>query len=409
MAFILLPTLKGRILAVVFALFACAQLPVQHIVAADTATTATANTSNTNPEPKFFTRLLHLALACSLVGGFAYFFRTFVINRFNNGGSSFQLGLGTNITDPTSSYFLSKPQGKFADTIFGEQSEKLNQILCSIQQPEFFACVNAQPPQAILFYGPPGTGKTKRASAIAAELNAHFIETYGSNLFQVWIGTANRNIKAIFKKARELVQAEKIKRENKGTNKIHCVVFIDEVEAAAKDRSIGNESHSDNPLNALLTEIGSDKNDGILVIVATNCRKMLDKAFLRRFPDQIKIGRPTAKSLEAIFSQCVKNEKYVLANSFNIDWQDLAQKKFTGDDIKKLIKLAARNAGYRLAQQQQPLADIGDANKVITQQDINRALTQLKKQKIKELAKIAVGKDESDDERDDSKDEKSDS
>lgn len=94
----------------------------------------------------------------------------------------------------------------------------------------------------------------------------------------IFIGT----ISALFKKAISLSP---------------CILFIDEIDALAKNRgSFNSHDEREQTLNALLTEMdGFDTKDtGVLVIAATNRPSVLDKALLRsgRFDFHIHVPMP---------------------------------------------------------------------------------------------------------------------
>ncbi|PWW72250.1 hypothetical protein C7212DRAFT_19609, partial [Tuber magnatum] len=65
----------------------------------------------------------------------------------------------------------------------------------------------------VLLYGPPGTGKTLLARAVAKESGATVLEVSGSEVFDMYVGEGEKNVKAIFSLAKKLSP---------------CVVFIDE-------------------------------------------------------------------------------------------------------------------------------------------------------------------------------------
>lgn len=68
----------------------------------------------------------------------------------------------------------------------------------------------------LLLYGPPGTGKTLLAKAVARESGATVLEVSGSEVYDMYVGEGEKNVKAIFTLAKKLSP---------------CVVFIDEADA----------------------------------------------------------------------------------------------------------------------------------------------------------------------------------
>ena len=80
-----------------------------------------------------------------------------------------------------------------------------------------------------------------------------------------------------------------------------CIVFIDEIDAVARQRGTGmggGHDEREQTLNQLLVEMdGFGVNEGIIVMAATNRVDILDPAILRpgRFDRKVAVGRPDVK------------------------------------------------------------------------------------------------------------------
>jgi cell division protease FtsH len=82
--------------------------------------------------------------------------------------------------------------------------------------------------------------------------------------------------------------------------KAPCIIFIDELDAIGKARSIspitGGHEERENTLNQLLSEMdGFDTRKGVIIMSATNRPEILDPALIRpgRFDRQIMVDRPS--------------------------------------------------------------------------------------------------------------------
>jgi len=127
----------------------------------------------------------------------------------------------------------------------------------------------------ILLSGPPGNGKT----AIAGELQLPFVKVSGVDIASKWVNESGAVLKSLFQQA-----AQK-----------PCVVFMDEFDSLAKDRSNGQLTEEDRKLvTALLTLIDEARRQRIVLVAATNYLGLLDKAVVRegRFDYRIEVPYP---------------------------------------------------------------------------------------------------------------------
>ena len=148
-----------------------------------------------------------------------------------------------------------------------------------------------------------------------------------------------------------------------------CIVFIDEIDAVGRQRGAGlggGNDEREQTLNQLLVQMdGFEKNEGIIIMAATNRPDILDQALLRpgRFDRQIYVHIPDVKGREAIFRVHSRNKPLAP----DIDFKALARLTggFSGADIENLLNeaaiLAARNNRTAII-----MDDINEAiNKVI--------------------------------------------
>ena len=206
-----------------------------------------------------------------------------------------------------------------------------------LKYPEAFAGLGINPPKGILLYGPPGTGKTLLAKAVANESEANFIAIKGPEVLSKWVGESEKNIREIFRKARQAAPT---------------VIFIDEIDAIAPRRGTDVNRVTDRLINQLLTEMdGIQENSGVVVIGATNRPDIIDPALLRpgRFDRLILVPAPDEKARLEIFK--VHTRKVPLAEDVNLEELAKRTEGYTGADIEAVVREAAMLAMRRALQE----------------------------------------------------------
>ena len=130
-----------------------------------------------------------------------------------------------------------------------------------------------------------------------------------------------------------------------------CIIFIDEIDAVGRKRGAGlggGHDEREQTLNQLLVEMdGFGKNEGVIVMSATNRPDILDKALLRpgRFDRTIYVGLPDVRERLEILKVHTKNKKL----KSDVDLADIAKTTtgFSPADLENLCNeaalLAARN------------------------------------------------------------------
>jgi len=225
-----------------------------------------------------------------------------------------------------------------------EVIEECREVISYIENKELFNKMGAEMPKGILLEGPPGTGKTLLAKAIAGETNSTFIAISGSEFVELFVGMGASRVRDLFQNAR---------------NNNPCIIFIDEIDAVARQRGAGINMANDEreqTLNQLLYEMdGFNNNENIVVIAATNRRDVLDQAILRpgRFDRIIRVSLPDKDSREKIIDYYFKNKNI----EHNFDIASIAEltEGFSGAQIKNLINeaiiLSARNKYTKLQEE----------------------------------------------------------
>jgi len=193
----------------------------------------------------------------------------------------------------------------------GGLESQIEQVRDAVELPflhaELFSEHKLLPPKGVLLYGPPGCGKTLIAKAVAAsiseklgskksgkDLRSFFLHVKGPELLNKYVGESERQIREVFKKAKERADAGH-----------PVIVFFDEMDALFRTRGTGVSSDMEATIvPQFLAEIdGVERLRNVIVIGATNRQDLLDPAILRagRLDIKIKIERPDKEGAMSIF------------------------------------------------------------------------------------------------------------
>ena len=230
-----------------------------------------------------------------------------------------------------------KEKVTFAD-VAGADEEKaeLQQIVDFLRNPKRFYDMGAHVPKGVLLVGPPGTGKTLLARAVAGEAGVSFLSISGSDFVELYVGVGASRVRDLFEQAKRVSPS---------------IVFIDEIDAVGRQRGAGlggGHDEREQTLNQLLVEMdGFGKNEGVIVMAATNRKDILDPALLRpgRFDRQIYVGTPDWRGREDILKIHAKDKP--LADNVDLSAIAKATAGFTGADLENLMNEGALLATER--------------------------------------------------------------
>jgi SpoVK/Ycf46/Vps4 family AAA+-type ATPase len=229
---------------------------------------------------------------------------------------------------PPPSIEFDRPDLNFADVGGMEplKDEIRMKIIHPMNHPELYRAYGKAIGGGILLYGPPGCGKTYLARATAGEIHAGYLAVGINDVLEMWIGNSERNLHALFEQARQNTP---------------CVLFFDEVDALAASRADLRASGGRQLINQFLAELDgiAGRNEGILVLAATNAPWHLDPAFRRpgRFDRILFVPPPDLPARAAILRVLCRGKPVQ-----NLDYQHLAKKTdhFSGADLKAVVDLA---------------------------------------------------------------------
>ncbi|PJZ69800.1 cell division protein FtsH [Leptospira perolatii] len=282
--------------------------------------------------------MISSVLVLGLFGFFIFYF--FVMRQIQSTGNkafSFGKSKAKMTVDP-------KVKVTFADVAGCEEAKtELVEIIEFLKDPKKFQAMGARIPTGVLLVGPPGTGKTLLARAVAGEAGVPFFSISGSDFVEMFVGVGASRVRDLF---------------DQGKKNSPCIIFIDEIDAVGRLRGAGwggGHDEREQTLNQMLVEMdGFEKNEGVIVMAATNRADVLDPALLRpgRFDRQVVVDLPDLKGREEILK--VHSRKVPLTSDISLNSIARGTPGFTGADLSNLINeaalLAARKNKKRVTQ-----------------------------------------------------------
>ncbi len=230
-----------------------------------------------------------------------------------------------------------------------------------LKRPELLQRLGLEPPKGVLLVGPPGTGKTLTARALATELGVNYIAIVGPEVMGKYYGEAEGRLRSIFEKAAKSAP---------------CLVFIDEIDSLAPDRS-QVEGEVEKRLVAQLLGLmdGFAKTNGVIVLAATNRPDHLDPALRRpgRFDREVLFRVPDRDGRLEILQILTQ----AMPVDTSVDLGAIADLTvgLVGADLKAVCQKAAYSALRRLVPDlNHPLPD----DMTVNQEDFLQAVKEVK-------------------------------
>ncbi|TGL63446.1 ATP-dependent zinc metalloprotease FtsH [Leptospira sarikeiensis] len=284
--------------------------------------------------------MLSSFLLIAVIGIFVFYF--FIMRQVQSTGNkafSFGKSKAKMTVDP-------KVKVSFADVAGCEEAKtELVEIIEFLKDPKKFQAMGARIPTGVLLVGPPGTGKTLLARAVAGEAGVPFFSISGSDFVEMFVGVGASRVRDLFEQ---------------GKKNSPCIIFIDEIDAVGRLRGAGwggGHDEREQTLNQMLVEMdGFEKNEGVIVMAATNRADVLDPALLRpgRFDRQVIVDLPDLVGREQILK--VHSRKVPLTSDISLNSIARGTPGFTGADLSNLINeaalLAARKNKKRVTQEE---------------------------------------------------------
>jgi len=171
---------------------------------------------------------------------------------------------------------------------------------------------------SVLFAGPPGTGKTMAAEALATDLDLPLYRIDLSQVVNKYIGETEKNLKRVFDAA----------------DVADMILFFDEADALFGRRTEVSDAHdryANLEISYLLERMERFKG---LAILATNRKKDLDDAFLRRLRYIVDFPMPDAAERRKIWRQVMP--VYADCSDVEVDFL-AAQFPLAGGSIRSVV------------------------------------------------------------------------
>jgi transitional endoplasmic reticulum ATPase len=230
-----------------------------------------------------------------------------------------------------------------------------------LKRPELLAKLGLEPTRGVLLVGPPGTGKTLTARALAEDLGVNYIAIVGPEVIGKYYGEAEARLRGIFEKA---------------AHSAPCLVFIDEIDSLAPDRS-KVEGEVEKRLVAQLLGLmdGFAQTKGVIILAATNRPDHLDPALRRpgRLDREVQFRVPNREGRLEILT--ILTRSMPLDESVDLGAIADLSVGLVGADLKAVCQKAAYTA---LRRQVPSLEAPIPETMTVNQQDLLQAIKQVK-------------------------------
>lgn len=185
---------------------------------------------------------------------------------------------------------------------------------------------------SVLFAGPPGTGKTMAANILASILGLALYRVDLSQVVDKYIGESEKRLEQVFATA----------------EKSNVLLFFDEADSIFGKRSEvkeANDRFANIQVSYILQRI--EDYDGV-VLLATNLKKNIDEAFMRRMRYVVEFQLPGEAQREELWRACLPET----VPSSGVDFGYLARRfELAGGAIKNI----ALNAAFLAAEEDGPV------------------------------------------------------
>ncbi len=239
---------------------------------------------------------------------------------------------------------------------YDAEIEYLKQMaLWPMQHADVLKGIGVTAQQGLIISGPTGVGKTLFARSAAKASGFNVIEIRGPELISKYMGESERNIREVFRQARQMAPT---------------VLILDGADAFTSSGS-SDSKVMDRVINQMVIEMNSLAGDKPVLVVATANRPEDLAPALRatgRFGNELRLSSPTLGDRAAIFRLHLDRDRIF----FEGDYTTLAANSegFSGRDIEEACRRVILAAAKKLVE-----GDCGPLTEVrITEEDVLKTL-----------------------------------
>lgn len=196
-------------------------------------------------------------------------------------------------------------------------------VLWPMQNAGAMAEIGVKYAGGILITGPAGVGKTLMARSLAKESGFNVIEIRGPELLSKYVGESERNVRELFRQAREMAPT---------------VLILDGVEAMT---SAGRSDTKviDRVVNQLVMEMNAVTSEKPVLVVAVAHRPEDVPPLLRatgRFATELRLKLPTSSDRLKIFRMYLSKKKIKLSG--DLERAVAVSEELSGGDIEEVCR-----------------------------------------------------------------------
>ena len=169
-------------------------------------------------------------------------------------------------------------EAKLSDIVLPElQKQEITELIHEQKHAQELIAHGVEPRNRVLLKGAPGNGKTMLAEVIAAERGLPFLVVHYEDVVSSFLGETAGRLEKVFAEATEAP----------------CVLFFDEFDVVAKERSDAQETGEIKRLVSTLLLQMDRLPAHTIFVAATNHASLLDSAVWRRFDLIFEIQPPS--------------------------------------------------------------------------------------------------------------------